>query len=95
MCQIIISLEMSKYTYTFNSESLPKSSLETNKTRTYRYNTRTRNIPTIPKHKLKIVNNSFLTQSTKIWLTLPQNIRNSSNPRILNNKLKVHMINSY
>ena len=56
--------------------------------KTYNYNTRTKNIPKLPKTQTKLYRNSFLSKCINDYQTIPKEVRELANIELYIRKLK-------
>ena len=56
--------------------------------KTHKYNTRTKNIPKLPKTQTKLYSNSFLTKCITDYQTIPKEIREIPNRKLFTKKYK-------
>ena len=55
----------------------------------HKYNTRTKNIPKLPKTHTKLYSNSFLTKCITDYQTIPKEIREITNRKLFIKKYKI------
>ena len=56
--------------------------------KTHKYNTRTKNIPKLPKAQTKPYKNSFLSKCINDYQTIPKELRELTNSKLFSKKLK-------
>ena len=57
--------------------------------KSHKYNTRTKNIPKLPKTHTKLYSNSFLTKCINDYQTIPKEIREITNRKLFIKKYKI------
>ena len=56
--------------------------------KTHKYNTRTKNIPKLPKTHTKLYKNSFLTKCINDYQTIPKELREITNRKLFTKKVQ-------
>ena len=56
--------------------------------KTHQYNTRTKNIPNLPKTQTKLYKNSFLSKCINDYQTIPKELREITNSKLFSKKCK-------
>ena len=95
--QDVIDLEVLKFTYSFIHGLLPLPLLTTFELNSdiHNYNTRNKDNPRPAQHKSAKFNRSYLTLSSRLWLTVPNDDKNSKTLRNFNKRIKKWKISGY
>ena len=75
--QTLYQIELSKIMYLFSKGELPTPLMDLFSTNTeiHKYNTRQRYDPHVVRRRTNFVSNSFIHESPKLWLTIPDSIK--------------------
>ena len=83
-------MELGKLMFTIKNKSVPE-------TLTIRYNTKTRNIPNLEKHKTQIIlfNKNFLTKAYSKWASLNMDTKTSKSVNEFRFRCKRSVLSNY
>ena len=86
--QSMCNYELSKIYFDYKMNFLPLGLRSVFPITTHNYNTRNSVTPNIPKHHIKVMNDSFIVKSNICWSKLPQPIRSCNTKNVFKQKLK-------
>ena len=92
----LIQLELLKFMYRFNKNSIPEPLKHIFQTGSsfHNYNTRNKNSACVQPHKTAIFNNSFLGKGPTSWLNLCNEMKNCASLKSFTSKYKRQIFNS-